>query len=65
MMVDIVSYCHAMSFGALNCLKYLHEKHHVCRELHPNDLVQCAKNGHVDCLRYVIERRRGTDVCRR
>lgn len=45
----------AMSFGALNCLKYLHEKHHVCPELYTEHLVQCAKNGHVDCLRYVID----------
>ena len=45
----------AMSFGALNCLKYLHEEHHVCPELRIEHLVQCAKNGHADCLCYVID----------
>ena len=45
----------AMSFGALDCLKYLHEEHHVCPELRIEHLVQCAKNGHWDCIRYVIE----------
>ena len=44
--------CH---YGALECLKYLQEKHNLCPQLCELLLFSCARNGHAVCLRHAIE----------